>query len=76
MKKLISLAAALLLLLCSVPVFAKTAPTRAARTERLDLTAVTSPASNTAEGWAYDPAGDDGNPRLTLTNYGLSLIHI
>ncbi len=76
MKKLFALIIAAMLLLTAIPASALASlPTRSARTEKLDLTGVTSPASNSAEGWSYDPAGDNGNPLLTLNNYGTEDAH-
>ena len=74
MKKLVSVFLAVLMLCTMSPVQAA-ARSASQRTEKLDLTAVTSAASNAAEGWAYDPTGDGGNPILTLTNYGTADAH-
>lgn len=73
MKKAFALIIAAMLLLTAIP--AAAFETRTARTEKLDLTGVTSPTSNSAEGWSYDPAGDNGNPLLTLNNYGTADAH-
>ncbi|MBO4879895.1 MAG: dockerin type I repeat-containing protein [Clostridia bacterium] len=73
MKKVLVFIVAAALLLTAIPAMAL--GTRTARTEKLDLTAVTSPTSNTAEGWSYDPTGDNGNPLLTLSNYGTEDAH-
>lgn len=75
MKKALAIILAAILALAAVPAMAKTAPEMRARTELLDLTAQTSPVSNSAEGWAFDPAGNGGDPLLTLTNYGSASAH-
>lgn len=74
MKKLVAIIICALMLLGVVPASAQV-HTTAARTEKLDLTTVTSATSNESEGWAYDPAGRDGQPLLTLTNYGSESAH-
>ena len=75
MKKALAIILAAILALAAVPAMAKTAPEMRARTELLDLTAATSPVSNAAEGWAFDPAGNGGEALLTLTNYGSAFAH-
>lgn len=75
MKKALAIILAAILALAAVPAMAKTATEMRARTELLDLTAATSPVSNAAEGWAFDPAGNGGDPLLTLTNYGSASAH-
>jgi|GEM_PF-1823798 len=75
MKKALAIILAAILALAAVPAMAKTVPEMRARTELLDLTAATSPVSNSAEGWAFDPAGNGGDPLLTLTNYGSASAH-
>lgn len=75
MKKALAIILAAILALAAVPAMAKTTPEMRARTELLDLTAATSPVSNAAEGWAFDPAGNGGDALLTLTNYGSASAH-
>ncbi|MBR5947044.1 MAG: dockerin type I repeat-containing protein [Clostridia bacterium] len=75
MKKALAIILAALLAFAALPVMAKTAPEMRARTELLDLTAQTSPVSNAAEGWAFDPAGNGGAPLLTLESYGSASAH-
>ena len=75
MKKALAIILAAILALAAVPAMAKTAPEMRARTELLDLTTATSPVSNSAEGWAFDPAGNGGDPLLILTNYGSASAH-
>lgn len=45
------------------------------RTSLLDLTAYTSSYNSQREGWAYNPTGNNGDPVLTLTNYGTADAH-
>lgn len=75
MKKALAIILAAILALAAVPAMAKTTPEMRARTEVLDLTSVSSPASNAAEGWSYDPAGNNGEPKLTLNSYGSASAH-
>jgi hypothetical protein len=75
MKRIIAILLFALLLLTALPALgAEPAATRA-RTALLDLTGVTSATSSTAEGWAYNPTGNSGSPRLTLNSYGLQNEH-
>lgn len=74
MKKFFAVLLAAMLVLTAIPVGAETR-SASQRTQKLDLTAVTSATSNAAEGWAYDPTGDSGNPLLTLTDYGTEAAH-
>lgn len=46
-----------------------------ARTTLLDLSSATSSSSNTSEGWAFNPTGSGGYPKLTLNSYGLESQH-
>lgn len=77
MKKFFAILTAIVLLCTAIPVSVSAEPVRAAaqRTEKLDLTAVTEATSNSDEGWSFDPTGDDGNPLLTLNNYGTASAH-
>ena len=75
MKKALAIILSAILALAAAPAMAKTTPEMRARTELLDLTAATSPVSNAAEGWAFDPAGNGGDALLTLTNYGSASAH-
>ncbi len=77
MKKFLALITALLLVLAALPVFAvpETPALRTARTELLDLSELTEAAANEDEGWAFDPAGNDGEPQLQLNNYGSEEAH-
>ena len=54
---------------CDIP-----AGTRA-RTTLLDLSTTTTATASETQGWAFDPTGDNGNPKLTLNCYGLSSSH-
>ncbi|MBR3382043.1 MAG: dockerin type I repeat-containing protein [Clostridia bacterium] len=77
MKKSIALICALLLVFCSMPVFASEVipAATAARTTLLDLSSTTSSTSSTAQGWVYSPTGNNGSPKLTLNSYGLASAH-
>lgn len=77
MKKFFAILTAIVLLCTAIPVSVSAEPVRAAaqRTEKLDLTAVTEATANEAEGWSFDPTGDDGNPLLVLTDYGTESAH-
>lgn len=77
MKKFFAILTAIVLLCTAIPVSVSAEPVRAAaqRTEKLDLTAITAATANDAEGWSFDPTGDDGNPLLTLNNYGTASAH-
>ncbi len=74
MKKFFAVLLAAMLVIAAIPASAET-KAASQRTEKLDLTTVTSAVSNSAEGWAYNPTGDSGNPLLTLTNYGTEAAH-
>ena len=74
MKRSFALMIAALVLLTALPALAVDFHA-AARTEKLDMTGVTEPMSNASEGWAYDPTGREGQPLLTLTNYGSESEH-
>ena len=74
MKKLIALLVSFMMALCALPAVSL-GESVAARTEVLDLTAVTAPAANPAEGWSFDPQGNGGEPLLTLNSYGSQSAH-
>ncbi len=75
MKKALAIILAAILALAAVPAMAKTVPEMRARTELLDLTEADSPVSNSAEGWSFDPAGNNGEPKLILNSYGSNSAH-
>lgn len=75
MKKIIALLAALVLLTVALPSFAKVPVTKTARTNLLDLRNTTTASFSVREGWSFDPTGNDGDPKLTLTNYGSASQH-
>lgn len=82
-KKLVCLAMVSLMVLLSVSSLAELefdaddlipAATRA-RTTLLDLRTTNTATSSTAEGWAFEPTGDNGHKKLTLNGYGLQSSH-
>lgn len=74
MKKLIAILMVLVLTAMLVPAFAE--PARGTqRTSLLDLSNTNSSSSNSSEGWAFNPTGNNGKPLLTLTNYGSASAH-
>ncbi len=76
MKRLTAFLIALLLALTALPALAEASfETRTPRTELLDFTNVTSPVSNSSEGWSYEPTGSNGKPLLRLNGYGTASAH-
>ncbi len=74
MKKIFAFLLTLMLFCTALPTFAAVkAPSQ--RTEKLDLTGINEATANEAEGWSFDPTGDDGNPLLVLTDYGTESAH-
>ena len=77
MKRTIALLLAVLLAAAVLPAYAAGSDpgTRTQRTQLLDFTNVTSPVSNSSEGWSYEPAGNNGQPLLRLNSYGTANAH-
>ena len=75
MKRITTILLAVFMLALSLPVIAAEPAASKARTTLLDLSNVTSAASSSAEGWAFDPTGNNGEPKLTLNSYGLESAH-
>lgn len=82
MKRFAALLLISLFLIMSVPVGAVVSSgsdmlpaATSARKTLLDLSNATSSQSSTAQGWAFNPTGDNGHPKLTLNGYGLQADH-
>lgn len=73
MKRILALVMVLLFVLAAFPASAE--GTRSQRTSLLDLSSTSSSTSNSNEGWAFNPTGNNGKPLLTLTNYGTANAH-
>lgn len=75
MKRLLALTVTLLMLLLCLPALAVEPQASRARTTLLDLSNTTTSTSSAAEGWSFDPTGNNGDPQLTLNSYGLANAH-
>ena len=75
MKRIIAITIAFLMITLCMPVSAVDTDATVQRTALLDLSAQTTPVSSSREGWSFYPAGNDGQPLLTLNGYGMESAH-